>query len=112
MKVLIIEDHPPMRLLIRSLLAGLADEVSECDDGGLAVARYAAERPDWVLMDIELPHLNGLAAARQIKAGFAEAKILIVTNYDDQALRAEARAAGASGYVLKENLLELRKWLR
>ena len=58
-----------------------------------------------------MTHLDGLAATRQIKAAFPDARIVMVTSYDEQSLRDEAQLAGACGYVLKENLLELIKLL-
>lgn len=112
MKLLIVEDNLAMRRMIRRLVADLADEISECGDGAEAVALYPALQPDWVLMDIEMQHLNGLAATRQIKADFPAARIVIVTNYNDATLREAAAQAGASGYVLKENLPEVRQLLQ
>lgn len=112
MTLLIVEDNPAMRRLMRRLVADLTDEVGECGDGAEAEARYAELQPDWVLMDIEMPHVNGIAATRRIKAAFPAARIVIVTNYDDAALRRAAAQAGACGYVLKENLLELRQLLQ
>ena len=85
---------------------------SECGDGREAVALYPALRPDWVLMDIEMAHLNGILATRSIRADFPTARIVIVTNYNDATMREAAARAGASGYVLKENLLELRQYLQ
>ncbi len=111
MKILIVEDNPQMRQLIRSVVARISLEVYECGDGAEALAAYTTHLPDCVLMDIDLPRLNGLEAARQITSAFPDAHILIVTNYDDARLRAAATAAGARGYVLKENLLEVRQWL-
>jgi CheY-like chemotaxis protein len=112
MKLLIVEDNLPMRRVIRRMVADLATEISECNDGSDALARYAELKPDWVLMDIEMKHMNGIAATREIKAAFPDARILIVTNYNDPTLRAAAEQAGARGYVLKENLLELPKLLQ
>ena len=112
MKVLIVEDNPQMRQMIRSLVDQLAPEVYECGDGVEALAAYTTHRPDCVLMDIDLPHLNGIEATRQIISAFPEADILMVTNYDDARLRTAAAAAGARGYVLKDNLLELRLMLK
>ena len=112
MTLLIVEDNPAVRRLVRQLVADLADEIGECGDGAEAEARYAELQPDWVLMDIEMPRVDGIAATRRIKAAFPDARILIVTNYGDAALRAAALAAGACGYVLKENLLELRRLLQ
>jgi len=65
-----------------------------------------------VLMDIEMNGLDGITATRRIKAAHPAAKIIIVTNYDDPALREAARNAGACGYVLKENLFEVSSLLK
>lgn len=112
MKLLIAEDNFLMRELLKTLLKGVAEEVYECADGSAALALYRQHQPDWVLMDIEMQPLDGLAASQQLRASFPEARILIVTNYDDDALREQARQAGAVGYVLKENLLDLRQQLQ
>ena len=111
MKVLIVEDNPSMRSMIRRMVAGVADEISECDDGAAACSLYGELRPDWVLMDIELGQVNGITATRRIKADFPEARVVIVTNYDDKQLRETARIAGACEYVLKEDLYDLRRVL-
>lgn len=63
-------------------------------------------------MDIRMDEVDGIQATRQIIAADPAAKVVIVTDYDDEALREAAMAAGARGYVLKENLLELSEWLR
>ena len=112
MSLMIVEDNEPMRRMIRSMVADLAGRIDECGDGAEAYARYTDRRPDWVLMDIAMPRLDGITAARQIISAFPDARVLIVTDYDDAELRAAARAAGACGYVLKENLLDLRQMLK
>jgi CheY-like chemotaxis protein len=109
MKVLLADDNPAMRQVIRRILHGLATEVRECDNGAEACALYAAHHPDWALMDVEMPEVNGLVATARIRADFPEARILIVTNYDDASPRAAAARAGACGYVLKDNLWEPRQ---
>jgi len=111
MNVLIVEDSDPMRRAIKNIIEGFVEErggrVLECVDGAEAMAEYAKHRPDWVLMDIKMKRVDGLAATRQITTLFPEARIVIVTSYDEASFRDEARQAGACGYVLKENLLEL-----
>jgi DNA-binding NarL/FixJ family response regulator len=97
--------------MIRRFIGDLASEISETDDGDSALDAYAAFLPDWVLMDIEMKHTNGIVATERIRAAYPEANIVIVTNYDDDSLRERAMAAGARGYVLKENLLALRSML-
>jgi CheY-like chemotaxis protein len=111
MKVLIIEDSQQMRNEIKLCLKDLADQIDECEDGAQALAAYAARQPDWVLMDIKMADMDGLTATRQIKAAHPEARIIILTGYDDAGLRAAAANAGACEYVTKENLHEVRRIL-
>ena len=108
---MIVEDNPTIRRLIRSIVTDLAEEIRECSDGSEALAAYEQRRPDWVLMDIKMKELDGLAAARQIKAADPDANIVIVTNFDEADLREAARAAGARAYVVKEDLFALREIL-
>ena len=105
---MIVEDNDEMRRLIRSFVARLADQICECCDGAEAVATYGAHRPDWVLMDVEMKEMDGITATRKIRELFADAHIVIVTQYDDAATRAAAKEAGAVEYVLKENLDAVR----
>jgi CheY-like chemotaxis protein len=111
MNLLIVEDNEKMRRMIRSIVADLADRIDECADGIEALSLYTAHLPDYVLMDIQMKNMNGIAATRQICERFQNARIIIVTNYNDPAFRKSARDAGAFGYVLKENLLEVRRIL-
>ena len=111
MKLLIVEDSLSVRRLLRSLVEPLCSEIDECGDGREAVSFYASGQPDFVLMDIDLGETNGIIATREIKAVDPHAKIIIVTNYDQPDMRVEANKAGACGYVLKENLLELLQLL-
>jgi DNA-binding NarL/FixJ family response regulator len=111
MKLMIVEDNPQMCQLLKQLLSDLAEVIVECADGQQAVAAYAAEQPDWTLMDLRMERLGGIEATRRIRAAWPEARILIVTEYDDQHWRAAAQQLGACGYVLKENLLDLRRLL-
>jgi two-component system, chemotaxis family, chemotaxis protein CheY len=107
MKVLIIDDNEKVRLLLRDYLPTSVDEIYECADGGEAFALYQKHRPDWVLMDWEMPNVNGITAIRRIIAEFPKAHICMVTAFDDEAIRAEALSAGARRFVLKDNLFEL-----
>ena len=111
LKLLIVDDKAQVRRMIRRFIGDLASEISEADDGDSALDVYAAFLPDWVLMDIEMKHTNGIVATERIRAAYPQANIVIVTNYDDDGLRERAMAAGACGYVLKENLLAVRSML-
>ena len=106
--LLIVEDNPAMRRLIRSVVADLAETVHECADGAQALAAYEACSPEWVLMDVEMAEKDGLTATREITATHPEAKILILTKYGAKRMRAAALQAGAQEYILKENLLTVR----
>lgn len=109
--VLIVDDSQPMRELIKMTLKGVAEIVGECSDGADALAAYERLRPDWVLMDIGMRGVDGITATRQITAAFPQAKIMIVTDYKDDALRRAAQEAGALHYVVKENLLYISEIL-
>jgi len=106
-KILIADDDPRMRQILRQIVAALASAVYEARDGAEAALLYAAERPDWVLMDLRMKPVDGLRATAEIKASFPHARIVIVSEYDDEEVRAKAARVGACAYVLKENLHEL-----
>lgn len=112
MKLLIVEDNHPMRRMIADLVRDLAADVIECADGHEAVAAYRQHRPDWVLMDVRMAAMDGLSATRLILRTDARARVMIVTDYDDEEWREAARLAGACAYVLKENLLDVRLHLQ
>jgi CheY-like chemotaxis protein len=106
--LLIVDDNAELRRLLRVLVEDLFDECFECADGVAAVAAYQEHHPDWVLMDIQMKGGDGLSATQQITAAAPEAKIVIVTHFASAKMQAAARAAGAIGFVSKDNLLEVR----
>jgi CheY-like chemotaxis protein len=110
-RFLIVEDNEQMRRALLSFVADLADEVTECEDGSEALALYAALLPDWVLMDIEMEKMDGLTATLQITSAYPDARIMIVSNHDDEELRRAARDSGACEYINKSDLLEVRRVL-
>ncbi len=107
MTILIVEDNPGVRKLLRRAVARLATTIHECSDGCFALAAYKAWHPDVVLMDIRMQTTDGLAATREIIDADPNACIVIVTDYDDENLRAAAAHAGARAYFLKEKLTDL-----
>lgn len=107
MKILIVDDNAKVRELVRDHLPVSAGEVFECADGDEAVDLYKLHRPDWVLMDWEMPNTDGITAIREIIAEFPKANICMVTAFNDEELRIAAFAAGASGFVAKDRLFEL-----
>jgi CheY-like chemotaxis protein len=112
MNLLIVEDNARMREMIKNVVGDLVDQITECEDGQDALALYTAQKPDWVLMDIQMKNTNGLAATQEILAEYKDAKVVIVTNYNDPQFRELAAQAGAVDYVLKENLLDIRRILQ
>ena len=111
MILLIVDDNQQMRRLIRTVVGDMAEAIAECCDGSLALAAYTESLPDWVLMDIRMQEVDGIAATREIKSSYPDARVCIVTDYDNKELRARAREAGAEGYVIKTDLLRLRQVL-
>ena len=108
--LMIVDDSDEIRRTLRAVVADVADPIYECRDGGEACVAYATHRPDWVLMDISMARMDGMTATRQILEMFPAARVVIVTQYDDARLRSAAQLAGACGYVLKENLLDVRRF--
>jgi two-component system chemotaxis response regulator CheY len=109
--ILIVDDSAQMRRTIRLVVKDLVSEIYECSDGSDALAAYSAHHPDWVLMDIRMKKTDGFTAIKQIKAMYPDARIAVVTISTGEDLREAARSAGASAFVVKDNLLELRKIL-
>lgn len=107
LKILITDDDARIRQMLKQIVAGLASAVYEASDGGEAIAICAAERPDWVLMDLRMKPIDGLRATAVIKGHLPATRIIIISQYDDPELRTEALRAGACAYVLKENLQDL-----
>ena len=116
MMLLIVDDNPAVRRLIGKIVADLVKNIRECADGADALTAYKQCQldpalPILVLMDIEMQRMDGLAATREIVAAYPEAKVVIVSRHGDEQTRAAAQDAGACGYVLKENLIDVRRWL-
>ena len=104
-RVLVADDQSMVRAGFRMLLAGEADieVVAEASNGLEAVEKAARFHPTVVLMDIRMPELDGLEATRRILAADEGARILILTTFDLDEYVYEALAAGASGFVLKDD---------
>ena len=102
MKVLLVDDHPLFLDGLRNLLVSRGFQVlGTARDGLEAVEKAHALRPDLILMDIQMPQLDGLAAVRLIKAELPEIKIVMLTMSADDENLFEAIKSGACGYVLK-----------
>jgi two-component system response regulator NreC len=104
LRLLLCDDHALFRAGMKAVLheqPGL-DVAGEAGDGQAALDEVERLRPDVVLMDIEMPRLNGFDATRRITQAHKEVKVLILTMYAEEHLVARCLEAGASGYVLKD----------
>jgi len=108
MLIQIVDDSSNMRETIKSVLDGLGAEFIESGDGDDAIRQYARHVPDLVVMDIRLGRMDGIAATHAIRRTSPGARVVVVTQYDDNDLRAAAKAAGATAYILKDDLSVLR----
>jgi DNA-binding NarL/FixJ family response regulator len=102
-RVLLADDHALLLGAFEKLLADDCDIVGQVSDGRALVAAADRLKPDIIVLDISMPLLNGLEAARQIKQNLRSVKLIFVTMNEDTDLAAEAFRAGASGYVLKQS---------
>jgi DNA-binding NarL/FixJ family response regulator len=102
LRVLVVDDHPMVRAGLRSMLDGDEIEVvAEAASGAEAAERAAALVPGLVLLDVELPDMDGVEALTRIKARAPRAAVLMVSMHDDPVMVRRAVEAGAAGYVLK-----------
>jgi two-component system, cell cycle response regulator DivK len=102
-RILVVEDQEDNRQILRDLLANAGYDMIEAEDGQQAIAAAAQHRPDLILMDIQLPMLDGYEATRRIKADPAlnAIPIIVVTSYALSGDEERARAAGCDAYVAK-----------
>lgn len=103
LKILIADDHEVVREGVRTILESQAgwSIVGEAQNGADAVSKALETKPDIALLDISMPELNGLEAARQILKGLPDTQVLILTMHESDELVRELLAAGARGYILK-----------
>jgi two-component system, cell cycle response regulator DivK len=102
-RILVVEDQEDLRGVLCTLLLGSGYSVIEAADGQSGVAKALSERPDLILMDIQLPVLDGYDATRQIKASpdLKETPIIAVSSFAMKGDEEKARAAGCDHYVTK-----------
>ena len=102
-RILVIEDTEDNRRILRDLLTNAGFQVIEANDGERGVAAAAEHRPDLILMDIQLPVVDGYEATRRIKSdsNLRTIPIIAVTSYALSGDEAKARSAGCDGYIAK-----------
>jgi len=104
MKLLLVDDSERMRTVIRTICSSSFDDVVECSDGTEAVNAYNESPPDWVIMDIKMKEMDGIEATEKILSSNPDARVIIVSQYNDETTIDAAIKAGAVGFVSKENL--------
>jgi two-component system, cell cycle response regulator DivK len=117
-RILVVEDQEDNRQIIRDLLSATDYEIIEAESGEQALEAVARQRPDLILMDIQLPSMDGYEATRQIKADptLRSITIIAVTSYALSGEEQKARAAGCDEYVPKpysprQLLAKIRQYL-
>jgi DNA-binding NarL/FixJ family response regulator len=105
-RVLIVDDHQVMRKGIRALLENdpAWQVCGEAENGRQAVEKARELRPDLIILDLTMPEMNGLEAARQIRNSSPDAKIVIFSMHESPQVRKESRDAGANAFVSKSAL--------
>jgi two-component system NarL family response regulator len=114
---MIADDHPLYAEALENLLRTDFEIISKVENGSRAVEEAIEKRPDVILMDINMPILNGIEATRKIMSELPDIKIIILTSFEERESLFRAIKAGASGYLLKnldgqeiiEGLMELEK---
>jgi DNA-binding NarL/FixJ family response regulator len=105
-RVISVDDHPLLREGIAAVIAGEQDIelVAEGASGEDAIRLFRAHRPDIVLMDLQMPGMNGIEAMAKIRGEFPQARFIVLTTYQGDAQALRALKTGASGYLLKSML--------
>ncbi len=102
--ILAVDDHPIVREGIASIIQCEEDMeiVGEASNGREAVDVFRQKRPDVTLMDLQMPNVNGIDAITAIRSEYPDARIIVLTTYEGDALARRALKAGVTGYILKD----------
>jgi DNA-binding NarL/FixJ family response regulator len=103
-RVLVVDDHPVLRSGLAQLLgqAEGVELVGLAAEGSAGVELARTEQPDVVLMDLEMPELDGIEATRRIRDALSETQVVVLTSFSDRERILDALDAGAAGYLLKD----------
>jgi DNA-binding NarL/FixJ family response regulator len=105
-RVLLAEDYEALLVALRRLLSPSCEVVGSVADGVAVVDAAIGLRPDVIVLDLNLPTINGLEACRRIKEALPLSKVVVITATDDEAVRTRAFELGASAFVLKQRIAE------
>lgn len=107
MKLLLVDDNDRLRRMMKSLYSSHFDEVIECGDGTEAVAAYNENNPDWVVMDIKMKRMDGIEATEKIIASNPKARVIIISQYNDESTIDAVKNAGAFEFVSKKDFYKV-----
>lgn len=102
-RILVVEDHEDNRQILRALLKSAGYQMLEAEDGEAGLELASKERPDLILMDIQLPKMDGYEATRRLKADqqLRAIPVIVITSYALSGDEEKAKAAGCDAYVTK-----------
>ncbi|MCP5522122.1 MAG: response regulator transcription factor [Verrucomicrobiales bacterium] len=107
MHYLIVDDHPMTRQAVIESLREPGDAFAEVGTGEEAIDYCDEHSPDWIIMDVKMPGRGGLFASREITTRRPDARIVVLSQYDDELMAQEAWAAGAMDFVSKDRIAQL-----
>ena len=110
MKLLIVDDNPSIRKIVRHLLNNRFEQIHDASNGLEALELYQKFIPDWVVMDIEMPEVDGLVGARMIKNEFPGSRIIMISKFKDEEMISLSKFIGAEAYFFKDDLLQIESY--
>ena len=112
LRFLVVDDHEKFRELVIQFLELGDDQYRECSNGREALEACQEEIPDCILMDLEMPVMDGMTAVKVISADYPEVKVIMLSQHDHPDLPPAARRNGAFAYLTKDNLNELSQCIQ
>lgn len=112
MKLIIADDNAKIRKLIRILVRKSFEQIYECLDGDEVVTCYMENKPDWVFLDIQMEHMDGISAAKLLISQFPTARIVIISNFDNLELRKVSEEIGVKYYLNKDELFRINSIIK
>lgn len=107
-KLLLVDDQPSVRMGLRMRLSLESDVtiVGEAGDGEAALSLAQTLHPDVIIMDVQMPHMDGIAATAALRALAPQSSVVLLSLYDDVVTRARGQAAGALAFVQKQGTMD------